>query len=71
MKDQRSGAFESRKADRSEFTPVQVQFNMIRNLMISGALIVLINVAMVCAHKKYKSESDKNEIQMEVNQAVS
>jgi len=44
---------------------------MIRNLFYAGVFIIFINIVMVCAHKKSRQESDKNEIQMEVNQAVS
>ena len=63
--------FEVLKADDSEFVPVQIENHMVRNLFIAGLFIIFINIGMVCIHKKFRQESNKNEIQLEVNQAVS
>ena len=50
------------KASKDDFVPVKVQNNMVRNLWIAGLFIVAVNVAMVCAHKKFRQDADKNEI---------
>ena len=63
--------YEKLKGDKNEFVPVKVQNHMVRNLFVAGLFIIFVNITMVCIHKKFRQESNKNEIQMEVNQAVS
>ena len=57
---------------KGEIDPIKIRnYGFVGKLLMSIVLIGLVNLCLVFVHKKVRGDADKNEIQMEVNQAVS